>query len=97
MPWVTHAHSFSALTLAGAGFYVPRSTAGATLPWLSLLCLKRERKNLQSLAGALDKLLCLEDAIYDCGYVEKTKLGTFVVGDILKTEHSSTSSQAATT
>lgn len=84
MPWVTHAHSFSALTLAGARFYAPRSTAGATLPWLSLLSLKRERKNLRSSAGALDKLLCLEDAIYDYGSVEKTELGTFVAGDILK-------------
>lgn len=76
MPWVTHAHSVSVLTLAGAGFYVPRSTAGAALPWLSLLCLKRERKNLRNSAGALDKLLSLEDAICDYGYVEKTELGS---------------------
>lgn len=56
---------------------MPRSTAGATLPWLSLLCLKRER-NLRSSARALDKFLCLEVSIYDYGYVEKTQLETFI-------------------
>lgn len=75
MLWVTHAHSFSALTLAGTGFYVPRSITRATMPWLSLLCLKRESKNPQSSAGALDKLLCLEDAIYDYGQNRTRDIG----------------------
>jgi hypothetical protein len=58
---------------------VPRSTAGATLPWLSFLCLKRER-NLRSSAGALDKFLCLEVAIYEIVVMwrKKTELESLI-------------------
>lgn len=77
MAWVTHAHPFSVLALTGSGFYVPRSTAGASLPWLSLLCLKRKSKDLQSSVGALDKLLCLEDAMVVV-MAEKVELETLV-------------------
>ena len=77
MAWVTHAHPFSVLALTGSGFYVPGSTAGASLPWQSLPCLKRKSKDLQSPAGALDKLGCLEDAMVVV-MAEKGELETLV-------------------
>lgn len=74
--WVTHAHPFSVLALTGSGFYVPRSTAGASLRWLSLLCLKRKSKDLQSSAGVPGQVV-VPWRCCGCGYDGESRTGDF--------------------
>lgn len=74
MPWLTHAHSFSALTGRSWVLCAKKHSWGNSA--LAKPPVPEERQESMKFSwGSLNKFLCIPHTIYNYGYVRKQSLG----------------------